>query len=69
MIILRCLVVAIAYIGIGLGYLPRLRMNRASIAVSGAALLMALGVLLKTAWGAIDSQTLIFFVWDDDSQC
>lgn len=61
MIILRCLVVAIAYIGIGLGYLPGLRMNRASIAVAGAALLMALGVLdLKTAWSAIDSQTLIF---------
>jgi Na+/H+ antiporter NhaD/arsenite permease-like protein len=61
MIILRCLVVAIAYIGIGLGYLPGLRMNRASIAISGAALLMALGVLdLQTAWSAIDYQTLTF---------
>jgi Na+/H+ antiporter NhaD/arsenite permease-like protein len=61
MIILRCLVVAIAYMGIGLGYLPGLRMNRASIAISGAALLMALGVLdLQTAWSAIDYQTLTF---------
>ena len=61
MIILRCLAIAIAYIGIGLGYLPGLRMNRASIAISGAALLMALGVLdLKTAWSAIDYQTLTF---------
>jgi Na+/H+ antiporter NhaD/arsenite permease-like protein len=61
MIILRCLVIAIAYIGLGLGYLPGLRMNRASIAISGAALLMALGVLdLKEAWAAIDDKTLIF---------
>ena len=61
MMILRCLTIAIAYIGIGLGYLPGLRMNRASIAISGAALLMALGVLdLKAAWGALDEKTLIF---------
>ncbi len=61
MLILRYLVVAISYIGIGLGYLPGLRMNRASIAISGAAGLIALGVLdLKTAWSAIDYQTLTF---------
>ncbi|MER3432014.1 MAG: anion transporter [Leptolyngbya sp. ERB_1_1] len=61
MMILRCLVIALAYIGLGLGYLPGLRMNRASIAISGAALLMALGVLdLKEAWSAIDDQTLVF---------
>lgn len=55
------MVVAIAYIGIGLGYLPGLRMNRASIAISGAALLMAVGVLdLKSAWSASDENTLIF---------
>jgi Na+/H+ antiporter NhaD/arsenite permease-like protein len=36
-------------------------MNRASIALVGASLLMALGVLdLKAAWGAIDYKTLIF---------
>ena len=36
-------------------------MNRATIALVGAAALMALGVLdLKTAWGAIDYKTLVF---------
>jgi Na+/H+ antiporter NhaD/arsenite permease-like protein len=61
MMILRCLVVVLTYIGLGLGYLPGLRMNRATIAIVGAAALMALGVLdLKVAWGAIDYKTLIF---------
>jgi Na+/H+ antiporter NhaD/arsenite permease-like protein len=61
MMILRCLVVVLTYIGLGLGYLPGLRMNRATIAIVGAAALMALGVLdLKAAWGAIDYKTLIF---------
>ena len=59
--ILRYLVVLLVYVGLGLGYLPGLRMNRATIAIVGAALLMGLGVLdLKTAWGAIDYKTLIF---------
>jgi Na+/H+ antiporter NhaD/arsenite permease-like protein len=36
-------------------------MNRATIALVGAAALMALGVLdLKAAWGAIDYKTLVF---------
>lgn len=61
MIILRGLVVLLTYIGLGLGYLPGLRMNRATIALVGAAALMALGVLdLKAAWGAIDYKTLVF---------
>ncbi len=61
MIILRYLIIGLTYVGIGLGYLPGLRMNRATIAISGAALLMALGVLdLKEAWSAIDDKTLIF---------
>ncbi|MBC7968941.1 MAG: anion transporter [Verrucomicrobia bacterium] len=61
MIILRGLVVLLTYIGLGLGYLPGLRMNRASIALVGAAALMAWGVLdLKAAWGAIDYKTLVF---------
>ena len=61
MIILRYLVVALTYIGLGLGYLPGLRMNRATIALSGASLLIALGVLdLKEAWSAIDYKTLVF---------
>jgi len=61
MTILRYVVIALSYIGIGLGYMPGLRMNRATIALVGASLLMALGVLdLKTAWAAIDYKTLIF---------
>lgn len=59
--ILRYGIIALTYIGLGLGYLPGLRMNRATIALTGAAALMALGVLdLKTAWAAIDYKTLIF---------
>ncbi len=61
MIMLRCLVVALTYVGLGLGYLPGLQMNRATIAIVGSALLMALGVLdLKAAWAAIDYKTLVF---------
>ncbi|MBE9020710.1 anion transporter, partial [Chroococcidiopsidales cyanobacterium LEGE 13417] len=61
MTILRHIAIALTYIGLGLGYLPGLRMNRATIAVAGAALLLALGVLdLKSAWQAIDYKTLIF---------
>ncbi|MEH1828602.1 MAG: anion transporter [Nostoc sp.] len=61
MVVLRYLIIILAYIGLGLGYLPGLRMNRATIAIVGAAFLMALGVLdLPAAWGAIDYKTLIF---------
>ncbi|SRR5579883_130194 len=61
MIVLRYIVVGLTYMGLGLGYIPGLKMNRASIALGGASLLMALGVLdLKAAWGAIDYKTLIF---------
>lgn len=59
--ILAYLVVILTYGGLGLGYLPSLRMNRATIALVGAAALIGLGVLdLKAAWGAIDYKTLIF---------
>ncbi|BAZ17180.1 citrate transporter [Calothrix sp. NIES-4071] len=61
MIVLIYIVIGLTYIGLGLGYIPGLRMNRASIAIVGASLLMALGVLdLKQAWAAIDYRTLIF---------
>ncbi|MFN6482498.1 MULTISPECIES: anion transporter [unclassified Nostoc] len=61
MIVFRYIIIALTYIGLGLGYLPGLRMNRASIALVGASLLMAFGVLdLKEAWQAIDYKTLIF---------
>jgi Na+/H+ antiporter NhaD/arsenite permease-like protein len=61
MIFLKYVVIGLTYIGLGLGYIPGMRMNRASIALVGASLLMALGALdLKAAWGAIDYKTLIF---------
>ncbi|MEH2285672.1 MAG: anion transporter [Nostoc sp.] len=61
MIVFRYIIIVLTYIGLGLGYLPGLRMNRASIALVGASLLMAFGVLdLKEAWQAIDYKTLIF---------
>ncbi|MEH1852222.1 MAG: anion transporter [Nostoc sp.] len=61
MIFFRYIIIGLTYIGLGLGYLPGLRMNRASIALVGASLLMAFGVLdLKEAWQAIDYKTLIF---------
>ncbi|MEH1911049.1 MAG: anion transporter [Nostoc sp.] len=61
MIVFRYIIIGLTYIGLSLGYLPGLRMNRASIALVGASLLMAFGVLdLKEAWQAIDYKTLIF---------
>jgi Na+/H+ antiporter NhaD/arsenite permease-like protein len=61
--ILSNVVVALTYVGLGLGYFPGLRMNRASIALVGAALLIALGVLdLKEAWQAIDAETIVFLL-------
>ncbi|MEH2123359.1 anion transporter [Nostoc sp.] len=61
MIVFRYIIIGLTYIGLGLGYIPGLRMNRASIALVGASLLMAFGVLdLKEAWQAIDYKTLIF---------
>ncbi|MBH8576947.1 anion transporter [Nostocaceae cyanobacterium CENA369] len=61
MVVLQYFVILLTYIGLGLGYLPGLRMNRATIALVGAALLMALGLLdLPAAWSAIDYKTLVF---------
>ncbi|AVH69246.1 anion transporter [Nostoc sp. 'Lobaria pulmonaria (5183) cyanobiont'] len=61
MIVFRYIIIGLTYIGLGLGYLPGLRMNRASIALVGASLLIGFGVLdLKEAWQAIDYKTLIF---------
>lgn len=54
-------VLLFTYVGLGLGYLPGYRMNRAAIAVIGAALLLLLGVLnLDEAWEALDPNTLAF---------
>lgn len=61
MIFLKYIVIGLTYMGLGLGYLPMMLMNRATIAIAGASMLMALGVLdLKAAWQAIDYKTLIF---------
>ncbi|MCK6578507.1 MAG: hypothetical protein L6Q98_10425 [Anaerolineae bacterium] len=48
------------YAGVAVGYVPRLRMNRASIALVGAAGLVAVGALSETqALDAIDLGMLI----------
>lgn len=63
MIFVKYLVLALTYIGLGLGYLPKLRMNRATIALAGSAFIVGLGVLnLKEAWEAIDPNTIIFLL-------
>lgn len=60
-IFLKYVVIGLTYIGLSLGYLPLLRMNRATIALVGAAFSIGLGVLdLESAWRAIDYQTLVF---------
>lgn len=54
-------VLAVVYAGLALGFLPGVRMNRAAIAVAGAALLVALRLLdLQEAWAALDAVTLVF---------
>lgn len=56
-------VLAISYLGLALGYLPGLRMNRATIALVGSALLIGLGLLnVEQAWQAIDAKTIIFLL-------
>lgn len=56
-------VLAVTYTGLGLGYLPGWRMNRATIAFVGAACLIGLGsISLKEAWEAIDPGTIIFLL-------
>ncbi len=67
MILLRQLaiygVLGLTYLGLALGYLPGLRMNRATIALVGSAFLIALGVLsLQEAWDAIDATTIVFLL-------
>jgi len=55
--------IALTYLGLGLGYFPGLRMNRATIALVGSAILIALGVLsLPEAWQAIDPRTIVFLL-------
>ena len=59
----RYLLLGLTYLGLGLGQLPGLRMNRATIALVGSAFLITLGVLdLKEAWEAIDPNTIVFLL-------
>lgn len=59
----RYLVLAISYLGLALGYLPGLRMNRTTIALVGSALLIGSGLLdLEEAWKAIDANTIVFLL-------
>ncbi|WP_052050755.1 anion transporter [Leptolyngbya sp. KIOST-1] len=57
------LVLAISYLSLALGYVPGLRMNRATIALVSAAVLVTLGTLpLDAAWAAIDANTIVFLL-------
>jgi hypothetical protein len=68
MITLKYLVLAVTYLGFGLGYLPGLRMNRAAVVIVGSAFAVVLGILdLKTAGRAIDPSTM-FCVENDDRE-
>ncbi|HEX7593752.1 MAG TPA: anion transporter [Anaerolineae bacterium] len=52
--------IAITYLGVAVGAYPRLRMNRATIALVGAVALIALGVLpLDVALASLDANTLL----------
>jgi Na+/H+ antiporter NhaD/arsenite permease-like protein len=56
-------VLALSYIGLGIGHIPGFRMNRATIALVGSAWLIGLGVLsLDMAWDAIDPNTIVFLL-------
>jgi Na+/H+ antiporter NhaD/arsenite permease-like protein len=55
--------ILLSLVGIAVGRIPRLRMNRATIAFSGAAFLVALGALsVKEAFAAIDLGTLVLIL-------
>ncbi|MER3537416.1 MAG: anion transporter [Thermus sp.] len=59
--LLALFVLVLTYLGLGVGHLPGYRMNRAGIALVGAAFLILLGVLdLETAWRALDPDALVF---------
>ncbi|WP_245927767.1 anion transporter [Aphanothece hegewaldii] len=61
--ILQYLVIFLTYLGLALGQFPGLRMNRATIALVGAAFIITLQVFtLEEAWQAIDANTIIFLL-------
>jgi len=54
---------ALSYLGLGLGFVPFLRMNRATIAFVGSGFMIGLGVItLEQGWSAIDFNTIIFLL-------
>ncbi|WP_309235753.1 anion transporter [Planktothrix sp. FACHB-1365] len=60
---IQYLVLALTYLGLALGKIPGLRMNRATISLVGSAFLITLGILtLEEAWQAIDANTVIFLL-------
>lgn len=61
--LLALLVIVVTLIGIALGRIPWLRMNRATIALVGATALVGLGALsLEQAYSAIDFNTITFLL-------
>lgn len=53
-------IILLTYLGIAIGEFPRLRMNRATIALVGAVMLVAIGALpLEAALQSLDAATLI----------
>lgn len=60
---LQVIIIILSYIALALGYLPGLRLNRAAIALITTAFLIVTGNLtVKTAWIAIDGETIIFLL-------
>ncbi len=56
-------VIVLTYLGLALGYIPGLRMNRATIALVGSAGVIVLGTLnVDQAWNAIDGSTIVFLL-------
>lgn len=61
--IAQAAVIGLTYVGLALGSVPGLRMNRATVAIAGTAALIALGTLpLQEAWRAIDATTIVFLL-------
>jgi Na+/H+ antiporter NhaD/arsenite permease-like protein len=59
----KYLIIGLAYLGLALGHVPGLRMNRATIALVASGLLIGLGAIsLEDAWQAIDAETIVFLL-------
>jgi Na+/H+ antiporter NhaD/arsenite permease-like protein len=61
--LLQYTILGLTYLGLGLGYLPALRLNRASIALVGAGGVVMLGIVnLQEAWASVDPGIIIFLL-------